>query len=258
MAMGSKGEKRRLVAALACRNQGSRLFGKPLQNLDVVDNMTVIKHLVSCLRSVACIDEVVLGISEGGENDIYRETASSLGIRFIIGDQIDVLSRLCQCGDLTSATDIFRVTSESPFPYFEAIDDAWNEHIRQKNDATFFDEIIDGCGFEIIALDALKKSHTRGDARHRSELCTLFLREHKQDFKLQFISPCNELIRRDLRLTIDYPEDLVVCRKIYEAFKEQAPRIPVKEIVKYLDNNPTLKQLIYPYAEEGYNTMYVK
>ena len=26
---------RKLVAALACRNKGSRLYGKPLQNLDI-------------------------------------------------------------------------------------------------------------------------------------------------------------------------------------------------------------------------------
>ena len=27
--------KKKLVAALACRNQGTRLYGKPVQNLDI-------------------------------------------------------------------------------------------------------------------------------------------------------------------------------------------------------------------------------
>ena len=27
--------KKKLVAALACRNQGTRLYGKPIQNLDI-------------------------------------------------------------------------------------------------------------------------------------------------------------------------------------------------------------------------------
>jgi hypothetical protein len=33
---------RKLIAALAVRNQGSRLYGKPLQNLDVESGTTVL------------------------------------------------------------------------------------------------------------------------------------------------------------------------------------------------------------------------
>ena len=100
--------KRRLVAALACRNQGSRLYGKPLQNLDVEKKIRIIDNIVDCLKTLDCIDEIVLGIAEGSENDIYREIAEEKGLRYILGDEMDVLSRLIQCGQLAQATDIFR------------------------------------------------------------------------------------------------------------------------------------------------------
>ena len=38
---------RRLVAALACRAGGSRLYGKPLQNLSLEPNLTVIEHMIA-------------------------------------------------------------------------------------------------------------------------------------------------------------------------------------------------------------------
>ena len=38
---------------------------------------------------------------------------------YIVGDEKDVLQRLIQCGDEVKATDIFRVTSESPFIFYE-------------------------------------------------------------------------------------------------------------------------------------------
>ena len=38
--------KRKLVAALACRNQGSRLYGKPLQNLDIEKGIRIIDNIV--------------------------------------------------------------------------------------------------------------------------------------------------------------------------------------------------------------------
>jgi len=148
--------KRRLVAAIACRNQGSRLYGKPLQNLDVEKGVRILDNIVDCLQTIGCIDEIVFGVSEGMENEVFRNIAEEKGLRYVIGDQVDVLSRLVRCGQLAGATDVFRVTSESPFLYFEPVEDLWRRHQAEQVDATFMDDIIDGCGFEIIALRALE------------------------------------------------------------------------------------------------------
>jgi len=247
---------RKLVAAIACRNQGSRLYGKPLQNLDVDAGTSILDNIIDCLKTISCIDEITLGISEGDENKIYQRIAQEKGLRYVVGDEIDVLGRLVACGQLSGATDIFRVTSESPFPYFDHVVDAWERHRNEKADALFMDEIVDGCGFEIISLAALRKSHELGEEKHRSELCTLYIREHHWDFDVIRMEAPEKLNRKDLRLTVDNPEDLVVCRTIFNAFKDQAPRIRVDEIIQYLDANPSLKDLVAPFAEIGYSTMY--
>jgi len=248
---------RKLVVALACRNKGSRLYGKPLQNLDIENGITILDNIVACLSSFDCIDSVILGIAEGDENLDFVDYANKKGLSYIIGDETDVLSRLIQCGKFVGATDIFRTTSESPFPYFEMIDTVWKEHTNNDNDATFLDEIIDGCGIEIIKLNVLEESHDRGECRHRSELCTLYIREHKNDYKIQKLFPPKELIRKDLRFTVDYPEDLIVCRAVYEKFKEKAPMIPLIDAIQFLENNDSLKKLVTPFCEDGYSTMYL-
>jgi len=249
---------RRLVAAIACRNQGSRLYGKPIQNLDVERGIRIIDNVVGCLRTLDCIDEIVLGISEGVENDVFRTIAKEKYLRYVIGDQNDVLSRLVKCGQLTKATDIFRVTSESPFLYFDSVEDLWRRHQEEQADATFMDDVIDGCGFEIITQKALEESHANGESKHRSELCSLYIREHHDLFKIIRPEPAIELVRKDLRLTVDNPEDLAVCRIVYGAFRELAPRIPVTEVVKFLDASPKLIELIAPFTDVGYSTMYIK
>jgi spore coat polysaccharide biosynthesis protein SpsF len=248
--------KRRLVAAIACRNQGSRLYGKPLQNLDVVKGIRILDNIIECLRTLSCIDEIVLGISEGIENEVFKRVADEKGLRYVVGDENDVLSRLISCGQLAGATDIFRVTSESPFLYFEPVEELWARHQSAGLDATFLDEIIDGSGFEIISLKALEISHKNGEKKHRSELCTLYIREHISEFKVEKVLPPKELIRKDLRLTVDNPEDLAVCRTLYIKHKEQAPRISVTDLVTCFDANPKLKELIAPFSEIGYETMY--
>ncbi len=246
---------KKLVAAIACRNNGSRLYGKPLQNLDIVNQVTILDNIIACLKSLKIIDEIVLGISTGMENCIFEEYAKKNNIKYIFGDEKDVLSRLIACGEIASATDIFRITSESPFLYFEKVEEYWNRYIEKKLEALFMDEIIDGCGFEIISLSALKKSHILGEKKHRSELCSLYIRENIKDFNIEKVFPPQALIRKDLRLTVDNPEDLVVCRAVYLHFNKYVPRVPLLEVVQFLDLHPNLKELISPYAESGYATM---
>ena len=248
---------RRLVAALACRNQGLRLYGKPVQNLDVAGRICVLDNIIQSLQATTLIDEIVLGISTGVENKIFERYAIKYGLKYIVGDEDDVLSRLIQCGKVGNATDIFRVTTESPFRFFEMDESLWSSHVGLNNDATFLEDIIDGCGAEIIKLDALEKSHRLGEKKHRSEFCTLYIREHSSDFRIQRLLPPPALMRKDLRLTIDNPEDLVVCREVYRHFKKFAPKIPVHQIVDFLDENSDLIQLIAPFTEQGYSTMYL-
>ena len=88
-------------------------------------------------------------------------------------------------------------------------------------------------------------------------MCSLYIREHKNDFSIGYLQPPQEFVRKDLRLTVDYPEDLVVCRTVYKKFIDEAPQIPVKKIVAFLDENIGLKKIISPYCEEGYETMYL-
>jgi spore coat polysaccharide biosynthesis protein SpsF len=246
---------RKLVAAIACRNNGSRLYGKPLQNLDVINEITILDNIIACLKSLWIIDEIVLGIATGSDNYIFEEYAKKNNIKYIFGDEKDVLARLIACGELASATDIFRITSESPFLYFEKVEEYWNKYIEKKLEALFMDEIIDGCGFEIISLSALKKSHNLGEKKHRSEFCSLYIRENINDFNIEKVFPPDVLIRKDLRLTVDNPEDLVVCRAVYQHFNKYVPRIPLIEVVQFLDLHPKLKELLSPYAESGYATM---
>ena len=246
---------KKLVLALACRNKGSRLYGKPLQNLCIKTGYTILDNIIACALEFKCIDDIVLAISEGDENLEYIKYAENNNLKYIIGDQEDVLSRLIKCAQLTNATDILRTTSESPFPYFEILEDVLKSHYQNGSDATFIDDIIDGCGFEIISSDALRKSHKLGDARHRSELCTLFIRENIEQFKTKRIKLDRRLDREDLRLTVDNPEDLILCRSIYKEFEEYKPLIPLNKIIEFIDQNQNLKNIVLKYCNLGNSTM---
>ena len=125
---------RKLVAVLACRNTGSRLFGKPLQNLNVKKNYTILDNLIGCLKKFNFIKDICLGISVGDVNKIYINYANQKKIKHILGDEINVLSRLIKSGLKCNATDVLRISSESPFLFHEKLNTAWIKHKENNND----------------------------------------------------------------------------------------------------------------------------
>lgn len=239
---------RKLVATLACRNEGSRLYAKPLQNLDTKAGIAILDHMVDLIRTIPEIGQIVLGISEGVANATYLEYAEQKQIGSIVGSSKNVLQRLIMCCKEGGGTDVFRVTTESPFFYYEKIKEAWTKHISHQNDVTTLDGVPEGTHFEIYTLKALEDSHERGDERHRSEYCNLYIREHLDDFKIEVLSVPPEIERQDIRLTIDNPEDLILCTEVYKHLKHKAPRFPLGEIIEFVDSRPDLKNLVGPYV----------
>ena len=249
--------ERRLVAVLACRNDGLRLYGKPLQTLCAESGTTILEYLVKNLQNQPEISEVVLAISERSSNYNYVDFARDKNLPYGIGDDIDVVGRIIHSLNNIQYTDIFRVTSESPFTHFDPLPQIWKEHIENNFDASFYDNIIDGCGFEIISKKSIERSHFSGKAKHRSEMCTLYIRENLNKFRVnkKFAEP--HLFRQDLRLTVDHPEDLIVCRKVFKHFDLNNYGHNIEKIIQYLDANQHLIELVKPFSDAGYGSMYL-
>ena len=249
--------KKKLVAVLACRNDGTRLYGKPLQNLDIKKGVTILDYLIKNLKKFNFIKDIVIAISEGSSNKNYIDFARKNKLKYIIGKEFDVLERLIKSGNITSATDILRVSSESPFKYYEPLKKAWTNHYKRHFDFTKLADVIDGIGFEIISMSALRYSHKYGKKKHKSELCSLYIRENIKKFKSQRIFTEKKFVRSDLRLTVDYPEDLILCREIYKNLVKKDQLIKIENIISFLDKNKSLINLTKKYTEKGYSTMHV-
>ncbi len=246
--------KRRFIAILACRNKSNRLYAKPLQNLDQNGKVTIIDFLIKNLKKHKVLDQIALAISNKPENKEYIDIAKKYKIGYVLGDDKDVLSRLIKCAKTFKATDVLRITSESPFPYLKNLEKYWLLHKKNNFDATFFDNVVDGCGYEILKTESLKKSYRLGISKHKSELCTLFMRENVQKFNIKRLFPPKNLFRIDIRLTVDNPEDLILCKKVYRKFKNKY--YDLYNIIKFIDKKPDLKKLIKPFCSKGYKSMY--
>ncbi len=241
----------RTIATLACRNNSTRLYGKPMQYLE---NKTVLEYI--CKRIEPHVAEIVLAISEADGNECFESEAKRLGVKFVIGDDQDVLKRLINACELAEGDTVFRVTTESPFCYTEGIKGAIESHESKKADYTTIGKLPDGCGFELISLSSLRESHEKGKDHHRSELCehaTLYINENQDKFKMNILSCPENLLRPGYRLTIDYPEDLILCRKVIRHFKgDKDAGLSLAGIIKLLDGREDLRNMVKNIEDENY------
>ena len=67
--------KNKIVCAIACRLDSSRLFGKPLQ---LVDNRTILELQIAQLKKCKLIDYIVLAISKEKGNEVFIEFAKKI------------------------------------------------------------------------------------------------------------------------------------------------------------------------------------
>ena len=239
----------KIVATLACRNNSRRLYGKPLQ---LLETMTVVEYIINNLKNRPEIYAVVLAISEVRGNEAFIDIAKKKGIKYVLGDDRDVLKRLINACELEGGDTVYRVTTESPFGYLEGLPDAIESHQNTNADYTSYGNLPDGVMFELIKLEALKLSHQLGEYRHRSELVSLYINEHEELFKKNIIQIPKELQRPDYRLTIDFPEDLILCRKIIRYFNGDDTYIPYKDLINFLDKNPQLRNLVENITDNSY------
>lgn len=237
------------IATLACRNNSKRLYGKPLQYLQ---ERTVLAYLCDRIEEQEEIAEIVLAISECEGNEVYKSFADDRGIKYVVGDDKDVLGRLISACELAEGDTVFRVTSECPFIYWEGLPEAAKVYREENSDYVTFASLPDGANLELIRLSALKKSHEFGEDKHRSELCTLYIYENKDDFKMRILDVPKEIARPDYRLTIDFPEDLILCRKLAGHFGGDDKGIAVKDICNLLDGSEELRNLVADLTDESY------
>lgn len=230
----------KVAAVIACRVGSERLFAKPLQR---VGEFTILELYMKQIQKSKIITEIVLAISEKPGNEVFVNFALERNLKFIRGNDVDVLKRLVDGAKYVNADVIFRNTPDCPYIYWEGIDPLLKKHIAGKYDFSIMNDVPLGAGYEIINTKALEISHTHGSKKHRSELASLYIYDNKQNFKIQDTKPPRELQRSDLRLTVDNPEDLKVARMIYGSIGKNGEPIPMKKIINFLDAHPEITRI---------------
>ena len=109
-----------------------RLYGKPLRYLDEKKKIRIIDQIIFTLKKLNLLDEIILAVPKTKSDKIYNEVATKHKIKISFGPEKNVIKRLVIAAKEAGATDIFRVTSESPFLYYQQVKKVLSKYKKKK------------------------------------------------------------------------------------------------------------------------------
>ena len=161
----------------------------------------------SAWRRRAALDGVVLATSANPENDPLVDLAARLGVPAFRGDEDDVLRRHLDCARALARRPRGARHRRQPADRPRDRWSAWSRATwRRGADYTYVpgDALLMGILPEVISRAALERSWERGEPRHRSELVTLYIKEHPRGVPRSRPRSCPQgLYRPEYRLTVD-------------------------------------------------------
>lgn len=247
----------RVVAIVSARMASTRYPGKALVPLA---GKPLLEVLLQRIASSPALDSVCLATAGGDENLPLVEIARRLGVPAFQGDEDDVLRRYVDCARSMGAQHVVRVTGDNPLTDIETMERLVELHLQSGADYTYVpgDALLMGILSEVITRTALEQSWERGEPRHRSELVTLYIKEHPEQFRIKTLDLDPDLYRPQYRLTVDEKDDVLLVQELWKALATPGKHVTTREAIAYLDKNKALAKRNIHLNHKAHNVRSVK
>lgn len=244
------------------RTGSTRLPNKMVMD---IEGKTLFEHIIERLTYTKYKDEIILATTKEERDNILVELGKKLKISYFRGSEDDVLERFLGVTKEYGLDVIVRVCADNPFIDPEGIDLLVN--YRKEINADHVDSYHEkgwpsGAGSEVITREALFKidkltSNLEDKMKYRENV-TLFARDPRNAhlFKTGHLDAPLEILRPGLKLSVDTLDELEAVRKIYAAFYKPGKIIPLKEMVRFIDDNQDIMSKIKEGGMYSYNLDY--
>ena len=215
----------------------SRLPGKVLKN---ISGKTLLAHVIQRCSQVTGIDRVCCAVPQGKDHHPVALEAEACGAVVVRGSEHDVLDRYLSAARALDGDVIMRVTSDCPLidpelcgQVLAALLASGNPDYAANN---FTHRYPHGLDCEAFTRSALERASREAVEDYDREHVTPWLRRALEIRRVSVDGPDAAL--GSVRWTVDYPEDLTVCRSLMRRLGPGVP--PWQEALRIWRANPHL------------------
>ena len=224
----------RTLGFLQARMGSTRLPGKVLLR---VQGKSILERAVERLRAARALDGVVVLTTTLDEDNVLVEEACRLGLECYRGPDRDVLARFRQAAALFQPDIIVRATADNPLIDIGSVDRIVDRLLADNLDYCMERNLPVGAATEAITSAALARVDQLGRMPHHREHVTIYIKEHREEFRAAFPDPPKELRLPDVRITVDTREDFRFVARLIRRIPDSCPPIP---LLSYLESIPFL------------------
>lgn len=210
----------KVIATIEARMGSSRLPKKTL--MKIYKDFNLLELVV--LRFMLCknIDEIVVATTIEKQDDQIAIWCKDNNIAYYRGSEENVLDRVTNASIQANADVVVQMGADSAYLDFELIDELIDIYKQGSYDYVCNDmELTYPLGIygHIVKAEKLIELNKKDSlTKKEREDVVRYIWEHPKEYSIMAIKASKENNYPNLRLTIDYPEDLKLAHNIYKHF----------------------------------------
>jgi glutamate-1-semialdehyde 2,1-aminomutase len=232
-------KKNNFLLILQARQNSTRFPNKVLQK---IHGIPLIIFLLKRLNKCKKVDRVVTVIPKNKKNKDLKKILQKYNFQHFEGSEKNVLERFYLCAKKFNSKNIIRITADCPLSDPQIIDKFTQifknknvDYLSNGNPPTF----PDGFDVEIFTFNALEKSYFNAKSLYEKEHVTPYIKKNNFFSKYNVI---NKIDLSNIRLTVDYVEDLIIVKKIISQIKNKAD-YSLENVIKIINKDKEIMNL---------------
>ncbi len=236
----------RVVASIEARMSSSRLPGKSIKK--ILDK-PMLELMIERVKDCKEVDDIIIATSSNKTDDVIAELASRLNVNYFRGDENDVLDRVLNAAKMIKADVIVELWGDCPLIDPKVLDDLVIFYKKNNIDCAgtvlpnFKKEFPFGISALIFSTKILNDVSKITKNPEDRENVSNYIYENPDKYTIASLPCPPELKFPDLRLVVDEESDFELIKTIFEKLYPENPHFRTSDIIEFLNDNPTLKNL---------------
>ena len=207
---------------------------------------SLLYRMVERLQQIKHKASIVIATSENPEDDVIEEFCQAKNITCFRGSLNNLLDRHYQVGVLTNADIVIKIPSDCPLIDPRIVDKVLDFYVENEGKYDFVSNLHpatypDGNDVEIMTFEALKKAWQEATRPLELEHTTPYFWENPDKFRLANVTWETGLdYSMSHRFTIDYYEDYLFIKRVFEELYPQNPAFSLEDILLLLEEKPEI------------------
>lgn len=239
----------KIAIFIPVRLGSTRLPKKPLIQ---IKGRTYIEHLIDRAKTAKLPDLIVLCTTIKPEDKIFGDIARENGIECFKGSEHDILKRFFDAADEYGLDFIVDVDGDDVFCDPELMDQTVDAFLETGASFLKWNNLPLGASPNGVKVEALNKVCEIKET-HDTETGWGAYFTDTGLFNVKYLEPDDELKHPEIRMTLDYPEDLKFMKEIFNKLYVPGKMFTLRDILNLLKEEPAIVEI-----NKGVNEKYWK